>query len=139
MFTRTRHGADRAAKQLGREGLEAAVIHGARTQSQRDRALAHFADGEALVLVATDVAARGIHVDGVECVLHFDPPEDGKAYVHRSGRTARRRFGELSCALSISRNVKRSNTYNAKRGLMFKSWTLTWTDLVMSNLSIQNH
>ena len=89
VFTRTRHGADRAAKQLGREGLEAAVIHGARSQSQRDRALAHFADGEALVLVATDVAARGIHVDGVECVLHFDPPEDGKAYVHRSGRTAR--------------------------------------------------
>ncbi|MEC7828268.1 MAG: DEAD/DEAH box helicase, partial [Actinomycetota bacterium] len=89
VFTRTRHGADRAAKQLGREGLEAAVIHGARTQSQRDRALAHFTDGEALVLVATDVAARGIHVDGVECVLHFDPPEDGKAYVHRSGRTAR--------------------------------------------------
>lgn len=89
VFTRTRHGADRAAKQLGREGLEAAVIHGARTQSQRDRALAHFTDGEALVLVATDVAARGIHVDGVQCVLHFDPPEDGKAYVHRSGRTAR--------------------------------------------------
>ena len=89
VFTRTRHGADRAAKQLGREGLEAAVIHGARTQSQRDRALAHFTEGEALVLVATDVAARGIHVDGVQCVLHFDPPEDGKAYVHRSGRTAR--------------------------------------------------
>ena len=89
VFTRTRHGADRAAKQLGREGLEAAVIHGARSQNQRDRALAHFTDGEALVLVATDVAARGIHVDGVECVLHFDPPEDGKAYVHRSGRTAR--------------------------------------------------
>jgi len=89
VFTRTRHGADRAAKQLERDGLEAAVIHGARSQNQRDRALAHFSDGEALVLVATDVAARGIHVDGVECVLHFDPPEDGKAYVHRSGRTAR--------------------------------------------------
>ena len=89
VFTRTRHGADRAAKQLAREGLEAAVIHGARSQSQRDRALRHFTEGEALVLVATDVAARGIHIDDVECVLHFDPPEDGKAYVHRSGRTAR--------------------------------------------------
>ena len=118
MFTRTRHGADRAAKQLGREGLEAAVIHGARSQSQRDRALAHFADGEALVLVATDVAARGIHVDGVECVLHFDP----KTARHMCIEVFNRRAGASgTVALSISRNVKRSNIYNAKRGLMFKS------------------
>ena len=89
VFTRTRHGADRAAKQLRRGGVEAVVIHGARTQNQRDRALSQFTEGQALVLVATDVAARGIHIDDIECVLHFDPPDDGKGYVHRSGRTAR--------------------------------------------------
>ncbi|SUZ90209.1 uncharacterized protein METZ01_LOCUS43063 [marine metagenome] len=89
VFTRTRHGADRAAKQLRRGGIEAVVIHGARSQNQRDRALSQFTEGQALVLVATDVAARGIHIDDIECVLHFDPPDDGKGYVHRSGRTAR--------------------------------------------------
>lgn len=89
VFTRTRHGADRAAKQLLREGVEAVAIHGGRSQNQRDRALAAFTSGNALALVATDVAARGIHVDDVSCVLHFDPPEDEKAYLHRSGRTAR--------------------------------------------------
>jgi superfamily II DNA/RNA helicase len=89
VFTRTRHGADRAAKQLMREGIEAVPIHGGRSQNQRDRALASFTNGQALALIATDVAARGIHVDEVTCVLHFDPPEDDKAYLHRSGRTAR--------------------------------------------------
>ncbi|MFT7646394.1 MAG: superfamily II DNA/RNA helicase [Candidatus Poriferisodalaceae bacterium] len=89
VFTRTRHGADRAAKQLMRDGIEAVPIHGGRSQNQRDRALASFSNGQALALIATDVAARGIHVDDVTCVLHFDPPEDDKAYLHRSGRTAR--------------------------------------------------
>ena len=89
IFTRTKHGADRAARQLKRMGVSAAAIHGDRSQHQRKRALAAFADGEVQTLVATDVAARGIHVDDVECVLHFDPPEDDKAYLHRSGRTAR--------------------------------------------------
>ena len=89
IFTRTKHGADRAARQLKQMGVSAAAIHGDRSQHQRKRALAAFADGEVQTLVATDVAARGIHVDDVECVLHFDPPEDDKAYLHRSGRTAR--------------------------------------------------
>jgi|TARA_B110000263_G_C15311688_1_gene513753 superfamily II DNA/RNA helicase len=89
IFTRTRHGAERAAKQLKKEGIDAVALHGGKTQNQRDRALAAFTSGKAFALVATDVAARGIHVDGIDCVLHFDPPEDSKAYVHRSGRTAR--------------------------------------------------
>ncbi len=89
IFTRTRHGADRLAKQLGKLGLEAAPIHGGRSQSQRNRALDDFTKGRVHALVATDVAARGIHVDGVASVIHYDPPEDHKAYVHRSGRTAR--------------------------------------------------
>jgi superfamily II DNA/RNA helicase len=89
IFTRTRHGADRLAKQLGRADLKAAAIHGGRSQNQRTRALADFAEGRVHALVATDVAARGIHVDGVALVVHYDPPEDFKTYVHRSGRTAR--------------------------------------------------
>jgi superfamily II DNA/RNA helicase len=89
VFCRTRHGADRLAKQLKQHAVRAASIHGSRTQSQRDRALADFKNGRVRALVATDVAARGIHVDNVSCVIHFDPPSTDKDYVHRSGRTGR--------------------------------------------------
>ncbi|MGB5757990.1 MAG: DEAD/DEAH box helicase, partial [Acidimicrobiales bacterium] len=89
IFVRTRHGVDRLARQLKAEGIKAGYIHGGRSQSQRDRALSVFIAGKVDALVATDVAARGIHVDGVACVIHFDPPADIKDYVHRSGRTAR--------------------------------------------------
>ncbi len=89
VFCRTRHGSDRVARQLKRYGVKTGVIHGRRTQNQRDNALKSFVDEKVQALIATDVAARGIHVDGVDCVVHFDPPEDDKAYTHRSGRTAR--------------------------------------------------
>ena len=89
VFCRTRRGADRLTTQLERAGVRAAAIHGGRSQNQRDRALAAFKVGTVEALIATDVAARGIHVDNVACVLHYDTPEDGKAYLHRSGRTAR--------------------------------------------------
>jgi len=89
VFTRTRHGADRLAKQLGKLGVEAVAMHGGRSQNQRSRALQAFSSGRAQALVATDVAARGIHIDAVESVIHFDPPADAKDYLHRSGRTAR--------------------------------------------------
>jgi superfamily II DNA/RNA helicase len=89
LFVRTKRGADRLVTQLQREGVKAAAIHGDLRQSQRERALADFSEGKLPALVATDVAARGIHVDDIDVVVHFDPPEDHKAYVHRSGRTAR--------------------------------------------------
>ena len=88
-FVRTKRGADRLARQLSQAGVAAAAIHGNLSQSQRQRALAGFAAGSPRVLVATDVAARGIHVDDVELVVHYDPPNDHKDYLHRSGRTAR--------------------------------------------------
>ena len=88
-FVRTKHGADRLAKQLARAGVDAAAIHGDRNQNQRQRALDAFTAGHPRVLVATDVAARGIHVDDVDLVVQFDPPNDHKDYLHRSGRTAR--------------------------------------------------
>jgi superfamily II DNA/RNA helicase len=99
-FVRTKHGADRLAKQLGRAGISAAAIHGDRNQNQRQRALDGFAAGEPRVLVATDVAARGIHVDDVDLVVQYDPPNDAKDYLHRSGRTARAGASGLVVALA---------------------------------------
>jgi len=89
MFTRTKRAADRVARDLQNEGVKVAAIHGDLRQKDRERALADFGAGKLAVLVATDVAARGIHVDDVDIVIHFDPPEDHKNYLHRSGRTAR--------------------------------------------------
>jgi superfamily II DNA/RNA helicase len=89
VFTRTRHGADRVAKQLSKLGVSAVAMHGGRSQSQRSRALHAFDSGDARALIATDVAARGIHIDDVASVIHFDLPGDAKDYLHRSGRTAR--------------------------------------------------
>lgn len=89
VFCRTKRGVDRVAKQLIAAGVKAVALHGGRTQSQRERALQAFSSRRAQALVATDVAARGIHVDGVGCVVHFDPPASPKDYLHRSGRTGR--------------------------------------------------
>ena len=89
MFTRTKRMADKLVEQLVAEGVKAGAIHGDLRQSAREKSLAQFIEGKLNVLVATDVAARGIHVDDVDIVIHFDPPEDHKAYLHRSGRTAR--------------------------------------------------
>src|SRR3954453_11501195 len=98
-FVRTKHGADRLAKQLSRSGASAVAIHGNLNQNQRERALRAFTTGHSRVLVATDVAARGIHVDDVDLVVHFDPPNDHKDYLHRSGRTAR--AGATGTVLSL--------------------------------------
>jgi len=89
VFCRTKRGVDRVTRQLGATGIQAVAIHGDRSQAQRERALAAFTNGRAHVLVATDVAARGIHIDDLPCVVHFDLPADPTDYVHRSGRTGR--------------------------------------------------
>jgi superfamily II DNA/RNA helicase len=89
IFTRTKHGASKLARDLARAGTAAAELHGDLAQGARTRNLAAFASGRVRALVATDIAARGIHVDGVNLVIHADPPAEHKAYVHRSGRTAR--------------------------------------------------
>ena len=89
LFMRTKHHAKKLAKQLTESGIPAVDLHGNLSQPQRDRNLAAFSDGSARVLVATDVAARGVHVDDIELVIHVDPPTEHKAYLHRSGRTAR--------------------------------------------------
>jgi superfamily II DNA/RNA helicase len=89
VFSATKHGADRLAAKLQELGVAAAAIHGDLRQNIRERSLAQFSDGTIRALVATDVAARGIHVDDVDAVIHYDPPSDHKTYLHRSGRTAR--------------------------------------------------
>jgi superfamily II DNA/RNA helicase len=89
IFTRTKHGADRLARQLEERGISAVPLHGDRTQAQRERALRSVKSGQIRVLVATDVAARGIHIELLPVVVHYDPPAQATDYLHRSGRTGR--------------------------------------------------
>lgn len=107
VFCRTKHGSDRLAGNLESLGVETCVIHGNRSQAQRERALEQFRRGKATVMVATDVAARGIHIDAVPVVVHFDLPEDPKDYIHRSGRTGR--AGEKGVVISfVDKSIRRS-------------------------------
>jgi superfamily II DNA/RNA helicase len=89
VFTATKHGADRLARTLRDQGVAVAAIHGDLRQQAREQALSRFASGKLAALVATDVAARGLHIDDVDVVIHYDPPAEHKTYLHRSGRTAR--------------------------------------------------
>ncbi|WP_456697891.1 DEAD/DEAH box helicase [Aeromicrobium sp. P5_D10] len=100
VFTRTRRGAMRLAKQLTQNGIEAVDMHGDLSQRHRERNLEAFSSGRASVIVATDVAARGIHVDGIGLVVHYDAPAEHKAYQHRSGRTAR--AGESGAVVTMT-------------------------------------
>jgi superfamily II DNA/RNA helicase len=116
-FVRTKHGADRLAMQMRRLGVEAAAIHGNLTQNARRRALDDFAAGRARVLVATDVAARGIHVDDVDLVVHYDPPADHKDYLHRSGRTARAGASGTVLSLLLSDQVREHQRLRERAGV----------------------
>ena len=107
VFTRTKHGADRVTQHLEAVGQPAAAIHGNKSQPQRERALAAFKEGRVRVLVATDIAARGIDVDGVTHVVNFDLPNVPEAYVHRIGRTAR--AGHTGIAISFCDSSERAH------------------------------
>ncbi|MFC7449952.1 DEAD/DEAH box helicase [Rhodococcus daqingensis] len=106
LFVRTKHGVDRVADELRSAGVVAGALHGDKTQSNRTRTLAAFADGDTPVLVATDVAARGIHVDGIDLVVHVDPPGEAKEYLHRAGRTAR--AGESGTVVTLVTDDQRA-------------------------------
>ncbi len=108
LFTRTKHRAKRLARLLTKQGIPAVDMHGNLSQSARERHLSAFADGGVKVLVATDVAARGVHVDAVELVVHVDPPTEHKAYLHRSGRTAR--AGSTGDVVTIMTPEERKDT-----------------------------
>ncbi|TQS29805.1 DEAD/DEAH box helicase [Microbispora sp. KK1-11] len=113
MFVRTQHGVDRVVKQLARSGIRAGGLHGGKRQNQRTRILDGFREGTIGVLVCTDVAARGIHVDDVSLVLHVDPPADHKSYLHRGGRTAR--AGERGVVLTLVLPSERRATESMTR------------------------
>ena len=100
-FTNTKRVADRLARALNEEGVHAAAIHGDLRQGQREDALKQFGEGKLQVLVATDVAARGLHIDAVDVVIHYEPAPDHKTYLHRSGRTARAGSKGLAVSLSL--------------------------------------
>jgi superfamily II DNA/RNA helicase len=99
VFTRTKHGADKVVRGLAKAGISAHAIHGNKSQNQRERVLAAFRKGQVLTLVATDIAARGIDVDGISHVVNFDLPNVPETYVHRIGRTAR--AGAAGVAISL--------------------------------------
>ena len=109
IFCRTRAGVDRLGGEMQLDSIPLSTLHGGLNQRQRDRAMNKFSTGRSMVLIATDVAARGIDVEGVNCVIHYDPPDDGKAYKHRSGRTAR--AGQTGVVISfIKGNEQRINS-----------------------------
>jgi ATP-dependent RNA helicase RhlE len=105
VFTRTKHGADRVVRHLSAAGIEASAIHGNKSQPQRERALSGFRAGGSRVLVATDIAARGIDVDGISHVINFELPNVPEDYVHRIGRTAR--AGAAGAAISLCSDEER--------------------------------
>ena len=113
VFTRTKHGANRLAKQLGNDGIVAEAIHGNKSQGARQRALANFKNGEAWVLVATDIAARGIDIDAVSHVFNYELPHEPESYVHRIGRTAR--AGATGVAWSLVDPSERSRLRAVER------------------------
>lgn len=117
VFCRTKHGSDRLAGNLESMGINTCVIHGNRSQAQREKALEQFRRGKATVMVATDVAARGIHIDAVPVVVHFDMPEDPKDYIHRSGRTGR--AGMRGTVISLIDKSMRRTTTSLCRGMKF--------------------
>lgn len=108
VFARTQMGVDRLVEQLAAVGVRAGALHGGKTQRVRTRTLAEFKEGRTNVLVATDVAARGIHVDGISLVVHVDPPKDPKDYLHRAGRTAR--AGESGAVVTLVLPKQRRTT-----------------------------
>lgn len=113
MFVKTKHGVDRLAQQLHLIGVSAGALHGGKTQNNRTKTLASFSDGTTPVLVATDVAARGIHVDDVTLVVHVDPPAEAKDYLHRAGRTAR--AGESGVVVTIVTDEERESVEKLTR------------------------
>jgi ATP-dependent RNA helicase RhlE len=118
VFTRTKHGADRVVRQLTQARVQALAIHGNKSQNARERALSSFKRGETRVLVATDIAARGIDIDGISHVINYDLPNIPESYVHRIGRTAR--AGASGMALSFCDPEERAHLHDIEKLLRFR-------------------
>jgi superfamily II DNA/RNA helicase len=120
LFVRTKRGADKLASNLAHVGVKVGTLHGGKSQAVRTRTLARFKDSESAVLIATDVAARGIHVDGIDLVVHIDLPADHKDYLHRSGRTAR--AGESGKVISLATHQEQ----RTMAGIALRAGVETW-------------
>jgi superfamily II DNA/RNA helicase len=129
IFCRTRAGVDRVAEEMENEGLRVTSIHGGMAQKMRSRAVDDFGQGKTHAIVATDVAARGLDIKGVHCVIHFDPPENGKAFKHRSGRTAR--AGGSGNVISLVQNPQKGKWKKIQRevGLNINFGPVEFNDL----------
>ncbi|MFN2506019.1 MAG: DEAD/DEAH box helicase [Acidimicrobiales bacterium] len=137
VFVRTKRGADRLLRNLRLEGARAGVLHGGLTQGARQRALSQFRDGQVPLLVATDIAARGLDVDGIDVVIHYDPPEDHKAYLHRSGRTARAGEGGVAVSLLLWNQVVDAERLRRQLGIAQPLVELFSNDVRLGDLNSQ--
>lgn len=135
MFVRTKHGVDRLAKQLRATGANAGALHGGKAQNNRTRTLDAFKDGSTPVLVATDVAARGIHVDDVSLVVHVDPPADPKDYLHRAGRTARAGDDGIVVTLVTHPERREVEAMTKKAGVKAISTSVTAGDTELARIT----
>lgn len=134
VFTRTKHGADRVAKFLNKSGIQAAAIHGDKSQGARQTALSHFKSGEIRVLVATDIAARGIDIEELSCVINFDLPNIPETYVHRIGRTGRAGLGGRAisfCDISEKDYVKDIEKLTGKKVPVIEDYPYPMTVFVV--------
>ena len=135
LFVRTQRGADRLVNLLDREGIAAGTLHGGMSQNQRERSLRSFSTGRVPVLVATNIAARGIHVDGIDIVVHHDPPEDAKTYLHRSGRTGRQGAAGLVVTLVQPEEMREFNFIRRQAGIRSSVVPMGPTDERLADLS----
>ncbi|WP_206786670.1 DEAD/DEAH box helicase [Amycolatopsis sp. MtRt-6] len=135
MFVRTKHHVDRLTERLREQGVHAAALHGGKTQGQRNRVLADFKDGLTPVLVATDVAARGIHVDDISLVLHVDPAADHKDYLHRAGRTARAGASGVVVTLATHDQRRMVRRLTDRAGVRAESTTVRPGDAELSRIT----
>ncbi|WP_084337334.1 DEAD/DEAH box helicase [Actinomadura oligospora] len=135
LFARTKHGVDRLAKQLTDAGVRAAGLHGGKSQGLRTRTIAEFHEGTFDVLVATDVAARGIHVDGISLVMHVDPPADHKDYMHRAGRTARAGEKGTVVTLVLPHQVRSTSAMTRRAGIEAPKHRVTSGDEELTRLT----
>jgi ATP-dependent RNA helicase RhlE len=118
VFARTKRGAERIAKSLRRDGFNAAMIHGGRSQMQRNKALSGFQDGYFQVLVATDIASRGLHVDDIAHVINYDVPKLAEDFIHRIGRTGR--AGSHGCATTLVAGADEVGLWQIERTLKLR-------------------
>jgi superfamily II DNA/RNA helicase len=135
VFTRTKHRAKKLARQLNGSGVPAVELHGNLSQNARTRTMDAFHSGEARTLVATDIAARGIHVDDVALVIHADPPVDQKAYTHRSGRTARAGASGTVITLMTDDQVRDVRDLTRKAGVRATTTRVTSTHPLLQELA----